>query len=249
MNTLERTEFTQDRMSTQSDGSAPDKAWRRLNDGWWEHVLSSLAFHLKSWSNRLDYMLLDRQMRKAGVDNVSSIKTWTTHRELKALYDLAATCPTGATVLEIGSYLGASSCYLAAGLRSNGGRLVCVDTWNNETIPEGLRDTFAEFLGNVSGVREIISPVRKRSDELTPNDLPSTLDLVFIDGDHSYHAVNSDYHLLKDHIVEGGILAFHDAIHYEGVVRTIGEALGSGEWRFAGNIDNLIWLTRLGKQG
>jgi hypothetical protein len=73
-------------------------------------------------------------------DPAKTIKTWTSQRELRELYRLAASCPTGATAVEIGSWLGGSAIYLAAGLKQVHGRLVCVDTWNNETMPEGERD-------------------------------------------------------------------------------------------------------------
>ncbi len=36
------------------------------------------------------------------------------------------------------------------------------------------------------------------------------LDLLFIDGDHSYKSVLADYLLYKDFVNEGGIIAFHD---------------------------------------
>ena len=36
------------------------------------------------------------------------------------------------------------------------------------------------------------------------------LDLLFIDGDHTYKSVLADYLLYKDFVCEGGIIAFHD---------------------------------------
>src|SRR5262252_8804495 len=94
--------------------------------------------------------LLQRALRSAGVPAASRIFSFTQPPELEVLFQLANRCPMGAKALEIGSHLGASSCYLAAGLKPREGVLFCVDTWNNETMPDGIKDTFAEFSANTS---------------------------------------------------------------------------------------------------
>jgi len=38
----------------------------------------------------------------------------------------------------------------------------------------------------------------------------NSIDLLFIDGDHSYDGVSRDYHKWKDYIKAGGHLIFHD---------------------------------------
>jgi hypothetical protein len=125
-----------------------------------------------------------------------------------------------------------------------GGRLLCVDTWQNDTIPGGPRDVFAAFEKNIRGVRAYITTIRARSDAIPPADLPERLHLVFLDGDHSYEAVHAEVERFAPLIVEGGVLAFHDAIAFEGVTRSVGETLASGRWQFGGHVDNLIWLRR-----
>src|SRR5205823_301916 len=141
--------------------------------------------------------------------------------------------------------LGASSCYIAVGLMEHGGNLVCVDTWNNDNVPPAPLDTFGDFERNVASVRGSITTVRKRSVELTRADLPpGEFELVFLDGDHTYDAVSFEVRFFAPLIKEGGILAFHDAIEFEGIARAIGEALASGQWQFAGHLDNLIWLRK-----
>lgn len=207
-------------------------------------ILRSLSFRLDAASRRLDFRLLDQCLKAAGVLNADMIPTYTTKRELHTLYLLATACPAGAVALEIGSYLGISCCYLAVGLMRVEGHLICVDTWQNETMPEGIRDTFTTFKHNIAAVEHLVTPIQKRSDELTDADIFDPLHLVFLDGDHSYEAVNKDFHKIAPYIVENGVLAFHDSISFSGVSRTIGEALESGEWQMAGLVDNLVWLTK-----
>jgi predicted O-methyltransferase YrrM len=201
-------------------------------------------------TSNLHERLVTATLHELGAGHVTSISSWTTPRELVALHDLAASRRQGAVALEIGSYLGASSCYLAAGLKRCSGHLFCVDTWENQTMPEGLMDTFASFQRNVAPFADIITPIRTRSEELNANDINGHIDLAFIDGDHSYDAVATDFALVSGWIQEGGVVAFHDAgVPQFGVTRVVGEALASGEWVLDGIVESLAWLRRTSPAG
>lgn len=186
----------------------------------------------------------NERLLSAGVSGANDVFTYTTRYELRALYKLAEGCPKNAVVLEIGSYLGASSCYIAAGLNKVDGHLFCVDTWNNETMTDGIRDTFLEFENNTRGVRNRITVIKKRSEDLQFADIKKTIDFVFIDADHSYESVKKDFDIAKKWLSEDGVIAFHDfSWHYfEGVTRVVGEALASGQWLVSGQVETLVWL-------
>lgn len=190
--------------------------------------------------------LPDASFQEVGAEHVKGIPSWTTEPELTALYTLAVSCPQGGVALEIGSYLGASSCYLAAGLKHRSGHLFCVDTWENQTMPEGPQDTFAHFQRNTAPFADVITTVRKRSGSLKANDIETPLDFAFIDGDHSFDAVASDFAIVSPWVREGGVIAFHDVgVHqFPGVSRVVGEATGSGEWALEGIVESLAWLRR-----
>ncbi len=210
-----------------------------------DRLLRSGSVRLRRAAEGLELRLQKRRLRECGAGHAYSIPTWTTPRELTTLYALAASLPRGSAGLEIGSYLGVSALHLAAGLGMVGGRLICVDTWMNDTIPGGSVDTFAEFLRHTEPVRALVTPLRKDSSGLCPADLPPRLALAFLDGDHSYEGVRRELRLLAPLIPVGGILAFHDAVAFEGVARTVGEALASGGWQFGGNVDSLVWLRKV----
>lgn len=199
-------------------------------------------------SDKLRNLKWKKRLQKARVDGAEKIFTFTTISELRALYNLALQCPQGAIALEIGSYLGASTCFIGAGLREVNGHLFCVDTWNNETMPEGEQNTFAEFQKNTAGVKELITAVRKKSEELDTSDIKVPLNFVFIDGDHSYKAAKHDFEKVSPWIVEGGIIAFHDCTYYESVSRVLGEVMATGGWQIGGNVDSLVWLRKVGKK-
>ena len=51
-----------------------------------------------------------------------------------------------------------------------------------------------------------------------------SLDLVFIDGDHSYDAVVDDIEAWEPKVRPGGVLGGHDfAVNFEGVIRAVTE--------------------------
>lgn len=170
--------------------------------------------------------------------------SFTSRAELAQLLRLSLQIPSGGIILEIGSHLGASAQYLGVGAAKCGGRLYCVDTWKNQTMPDGARDTFAEFQRNVAAIIDWIVPIRKASEALTKEDIPECIHLAFIDGDHSYPAVRRDVDLILPLLAEHAIIAFHDTNSFPGVGRCLGELLASGNWQIGGNVESLTWIRR-----
>lgn len=192
--------------------------------------------------HRFQTLSIKLALRRLGLNGAFQIPSFTVQEELEALYELARQCRPDARVLEIGSYLGASTCFLAAGLRGPNATIVCVDTWQNQTMSEGIRDTLPEFLRNVEPIRPKLTLIRKFSSDVSPSELGGRFDLVFLDGDHSYRQTRADFELVSNWVVPNGILAFHDSAFFEGVSRVVGEALASAQWRLGGTVRNLCWL-------
>jgi hypothetical protein len=105
-----------------------------------------------------------------------------------------------------------------------------VDTWDNATMPDGIKDTYNDFLENTKDFRHAIKPVRKQSSDLVYSDIDGLLDFAFIDGDHSENAVRSDFLLIKEWVKPGGYLLMHDVTYFPGVNIVLGEALASRSW-------------------
>ena len=173
-----------------------------------------------------------------------TIFTHLTERERLLLFDLAGSLAANATVVEIGSYLGASTSFLAAGVRLRSGRVFAVDTWENQGMTEGPRDTFREFLDNTSALSEAIVPSRGTSLEWA-NRFESPIDLLFVDGDHEYTAVRVDLEAWLPKVRHGGIVAMHDYAWAEGVRRAVREVLAPVQIEGGHHLDNLYW-SRIG---
>lgn len=211
-------------------------------------ISSKISHLVKKSSQELERKFYAKLFKKANNPRALNIHTHMTQAELSTLYRLGKGFSTNVNALEIGSYLGASACYLAAAVAENGGHLFCVDTWQNETMPEGELDTFSEFKSNIGEFGQNVTMVRKYSQELVYGDIDRPLQLVFIDGDHSYKAVKTDFEIVSPWIVEGGILAMHDCTYFESVSRALGEILATGQWQMGGNVDSLVWLRKVGNK-
>jgi predicted O-methyltransferase YrrM len=163
------------------------------------------------------------------------IQSHLTDREKVTLYRLACKISEKRTpscsLVEIGSYVGASSSYLAAGLAKNGplGKVYCIDTWRNDSMTEGGRDTMAEFLHNTRKFSRHIEPIRGWSTDPQVVDhvkrLAVKIDLLFIDGDHRFEGVLADWKLYSPLLAKNAIVAMHDIGWAEGVQRVVAEEI------------------------
>jgi predicted O-methyltransferase YrrM len=208
-------------------------------------IRKSLQFRLINLGEKCSERAFHERLKEYGLAHASKIFTYTTPDELRTLFGIAALLPREATLVEIGSYLGASTCFLAAAVRHSGGVVHCIDTWNNDAMTvESRRDTWQEFHGNLEPVWNMIRVIRRPIEELTMADLPSNVDFAFIDADHSYAAVRRDFQLVEQTLKRDGIVAFHDVGSHDGVTRFVGELIATCRWQVLGHEGTLMWLRR-----
>jgi predicted O-methyltransferase YrrM len=155
-----------------------------------------------------------------------------------ALYDyVTATKPT--TCLQIGTFAGFSALLIADALRrSGGGHITAIDPeipHENVMTPVDVARRVAdrlELTEHCSFVRGwgstmIGLPPYERWKHTVPLVGQSLLtelgsvDLVFIDADHSVSATVADFMLVKDFIPEGGAVVFHDVFNWPSVTEAI----------------------------
>lgn len=171
--------------------------------------------------------------------DLNQIQTHLTIDEKITLYRLSKMCK-GTVYVEIGSYLGASSGIIALGLsRINSAKLYCIDTWNNDTMSEGPRDTYNEFLVNTEKFSSTIIPLRGESQNIAPS-FHEMVDFLFIDGDHSYQGVKNDVDLWLPKLNSNGLLIMHDIGWADGVQRVIKEEI-TPLAKHQGRLPNMYW--------
>ena len=161
---------------------------------------------------------------KINNSNVWNIFTHTTEEERILLYKISSQLSNYSNIVEIGSYLGASTCFLAAGCSHKGGRVYAVDTWENQAMSEGLRDTYQEFLQNTTDYKNNINPIRSFSVDAAQN-FSQPVDLLFVDGDHSYEGVMADLKAWIPKLKPKAWLLLHDIGWAEGVNQAIREVV------------------------
>lgn len=166
------------------------------------------------------------------------IPTHMTADELFVLSNLVKGISRG-TLVEIGSYMGASSFMLAKSMSRNS-VLYCIDTWQNEGMTEGHKDTYGIFMANIHPVKDRIRPIRKRSEDAV-TDVPDNIDFIFIDGDHSYEGVKKDFKLWLPKMKPGGIMVFHDSGWAEGVQQLIREDI-LPRYPKTDSLPNMFWV-------
>ena len=152
------------------------------------------------------------------------IFTHLTDDEKVLLFDLSRSLPPEPTVVEIGSYLGASTSFLAAGARTKGGTVYAVDTWTNLEMTEGSRDTYEEFARNTSALSRWIVPLRGLSKDVAPG-FDESIDLLFVDGGHSYDSVRTDLGSWLPKVRKSGTVVLHDYGWASGVKEAVREFL------------------------
>jgi predicted O-methyltransferase YrrM len=109
-------------------------------------------------------------------------------------------------------------------------------------MSEGNRDTYAEFKRNTLPYASRIVPIRGMSTDVVDRvaqQAPS-IDLLFIDGDHSYEGAKADWESYKHLLKDGSTVVFHDIGWAEGVQRVVREDV---QPRVAshGSLPNMWW--------
>jgi len=117
--------------------------------------------------------------------------------------------------VEIGSARGLSACFVGLALKhQKHGKLYAIDpheptAWNDEASV----DTYAVMRKNLRacGVDGYVEIVRSYSGDAAKG-WTRPIDMIFIDGDHSYDGVRRDWDLFIPFVRDFGVVIFHDTM-------------------------------------
>jgi predicted O-methyltransferase YrrM len=140
------------------------------------------------------------------------------------LHNQAAVVPASNAIVELGSYKGKSTAYLARGAKIGyGAPVFAVDAWSEEVsawrnrVLERLPSaTYREFLDQISraGVKDQVTPLRSMTtlaaEMWADMEGGQSVGLLYIDGDHHFDAVLADYRAWRPHLAEGALIVFDD---------------------------------------
>lgn len=140
------------------------------------------------------------------------------------LHNQAAVVPASNAIVELGSYKGKSTAYLARGAKiGHGAPVFAVDAWSEEVSAWRNRvlsrlpsATYREFLDQVThaGVRDQVTPLRSMTtlaaEMWADMEGGQSVGLLYIDGDHHFDAVLADFRAWHPHLAEDALVVFDD---------------------------------------
>lgn len=146
--------------------------------------------------------------------------------------------PKPTSVLEIGTASG-GSLFMFTRIASNEAKIASVDLPNGSFgggYPDWKIPLYSAFAlpGQQLKLIRADSHATKTFDEVKEYFANQPIDFIFIDGDHTYEGVRSDFESYRRLINKGGYIAFHDIEYAEGVRRFWSEIKGQygSRWEF-----------------
>jgi predicted O-methyltransferase YrrM len=141
--------------------------------------------------------------------------------QLYAIYRWAVTWHGRGDIVELGSWVGLTTSYLATACRVRGeGRVHAVDTFEGtkeggghySSIEKYDGSTLAAFRGNIhrAGVDDLVNVMVGYTSDAAQQYRGRPIRLLLIDADHSFAAVKRDFQLWSPMVMPGGLIVFHD---------------------------------------
>jgi hypothetical protein len=157
------------------------------------------------------------------------------------LYNMACQVPENEAIVELGTWMGKSTIMLAAGsMAGSGARINTVDVFEirNDVgydyslyVTPDTEEYFSMFMSNMqdAGVESVVTPIRQSTVAAAKIWTGPAVRLIFIDANHEYEAVYSDFMAWLAHCKEGTWFLFHDyGTDYPGVTRFVDRLVLTG---------------------
>lgn len=193
------------------------------------------------------------------------VKGFIADDEAAALYNCAYEVSGLGPTLEIGSYCGKSSIYLASACKARGSVLFAVDHHRGSEehqageeyhdpglfdANEQVVDSFPAFRRNIQAfeLQDTVVPI-VASSRLTARAWATPLAMVFVDGGHSHEMAREDCMAWSSHIQPNGVLAIHDVFANpadggQGPYLAMQAVLERGEFNWLRTINSLAILRK-----
>ena len=190
-------------------------------------------------------------------ENLDSVEGFLSYRQGAVLFYFAYTQTLPGRVVEIGSFKGKSTVWLAKALElsQKDEKVVAIDphinTGETGVVPiYDEKSSYDAFLQNVSrlNLSRWVEPIVATSETASKN-WNEQIRFLFIDGSHLYEDVKLDLILLEPWVSIGGIICMHDTrvnSSHVGVRRAMDEYLGtSSRFREILEVDNMTIFKKL----
>jgi hypothetical protein len=131
------------------------------------------------------------------------------------------------TTCEVGCWIGNTTKVYLDIIKKNNGKAIVVDwfcgsldipDWKDHEHfyrPENQEGIYQQFMNNIQGYHDCVKVLKGKSSEMVDQIEDESLDICFIDADHSYESVRSDIQLYLPKVKKGGLLCGHDCEYIE----------------------------------
>ena len=164
----------------------------------------------------------------------ADVHGWLDPAESRLLFRLARDADPAGSIVEIGSWQGRSTIWLAAGAKNGrGARVAAVDPHRGTYLREGDESTEPVLRRNLerAGVADRVD-VLVATSEQAASTWRGPVSLLWIDGDHEYESARRDLLCWERHLLPNAVVAFHDTFIWPGPERVVDELLvGSRRYR------------------
>lgn len=171
-------------------------------------------------------------------EKLKNVEGWLNMTDGYVLMQLAKDGPEEGEIVEVGSFLGLSTCWLAMGSKAAGReKITAVDHFlGSKEHQKGKKaecdvlveqgTTFYQFQENLKSVEvdDHVTPVRASSVEAA-KDWEKPVRLLFLDGDHEYESIKADFEAWEKFVIPGGCICIHDVDTWPGVTQFYYEML------------------------
>lgn len=156
----------------------------------------------------------------------------------EVLAELAAEVPAAQAIVEIGSYKGKSTAYLATG--SRGAMVYAIDRWDLAGNADGRfgfnqPETFQAFKAQLAraGVTDGVIVIRDASVHAA-REWKRNIGLLYVDGSHTEVDVEADWRAWSPHLAPGAVVVFddYDTKPNPGVKRVVDRITGY-RWKYS----------------
>tara|TARA_R110002074_G_scaffold136836_2_gene281648 strand:+ start:181 stop:804 length:624 start_codon:yes stop_codon:yes gene_type:complete len=148
---------------------------------------------------------------------VNGVKGCLRETDVKIITDCAKNISFGGKYVEIGSWLGCSALLVAFHCPGRC-KVYCHDLWEDELSPDSNplpveENVLYKFHKNImdNDMEDIITPIRGDSSTMVTIHDDKSIDLAFVDGDHSYDGVMKDLEALYPKMKSKSIILCHDS--------------------------------------
>jgi predicted O-methyltransferase YrrM len=181
----------------------------------------------------------------------ATIQGWLTDREGELLFRLAAACPPGLPIVEIGSWKGKSTVWLASGIADPSATQVFAIDPHQQSFEDPDARTLDDFKANLAraGISDAVVPIVSSSHDVAAT-FGQQPGVVFVDGSHFEEAVRTDLDDWLPKVADGGVIVVHDVLNHQcsGPRRALRVRLwNSTQIARVQFVDSIAWMTKVGR--